>query len=155
MCQWRPLNLFFNEGLIEVDEDNIDDYDCILVRATQKGLDEFNQQNPQTEQKGEVKMTTEFVIETGIAIPKSTRKNAVTKYPFADMPEGSSFLVPGDNPKLLSRMNAAVAKANVVFSEETDETKVTRKGNIVPVRKAVRKFKAASVEGGVRVFRVL
>lgn len=153
----KTAESFYDEGLIEVDENAVDEYGCILVRATQKGYDYYNETQDIT---GEMSMTTEFVIETGIELPKTVRKDVTSKYPFADLPEPagdelSSFLVPGDDPKLIGRINNAVTKANNRFSEPTAENKLNRKGEPVPVRRAIRKFKACAVEGGVRVFRIL
>lgn len=151
---------FYEEGLIEVDGTSIDDYDCVLVRATQKGIDYYNETNDDT---GEMMEPTEFVIETGIALPKTGRKNsAVEKYPFSQMPAPTeagpaSFLVKGTDEKLLSRVASAAAKATKSFSVETGESKPSKRkpGETIPVLKAERKFIARQVEGGVRVFRTL
>lgn len=57
-----------------------------------------------------------YKIQTGVPLPPRRTAQRFTKYPFADMLVGDSFLVPkteakGDLKKLMSRISAASAGA--------------------------------------------
>lgn len=85
-----------------------------------------------------------FKIEKKVEMPAITR-NVGSKYPFADMEVGDSFLVPleydedgspvEDTATLRKRMNGACSNAVRRYKDED------------------RKFTARNVEGGVRVWR--
>jgi len=144
---------FYEEGFISVDGDKIDEYDCILVTATDKGVAYLNEVG---EESG-LAEPSEFVLETGIVMPaKRTGSNRGSKYPFEamGMNENQSFMVKGDVEATMKTLSSAVAVANRRFSQETGEFKMTKGGNSVPVRVFDRKFAARKVEGGVRVFRI-
>ena len=73
-----------------------------------------------------------FEIEKGIPLAKvaSPSSPRASKYPWADMEVGDSFLVPGTS---VSRLSPSVCSAS---------------------RRVGFKFKTRTVEGGVRVWRV-
>ena len=106
-----------------------------------------------------------FEIKTSVGVPTISRKGVgrVSKYPFDQLPEPSVdangveqysyFEIEGADA--VKKIQSAMAVANKRFSEETGETKVTRKGNTVPIRRQIRQFICRAAEGGARVYRVL
>lgn len=77
-------------------------------------------------------MSTTFTIEAGVAIPKRIAGRSGSKYPFAEMGVGDSFLVAGEvKPATLRSAVGAYTKRNGQTS----------------------KFAVRAVEGGLRVWR--
>ena len=91
-----------------------------------------------------------FVIESGVELPTKT-SGKTSPYPFDQLENGQSFKV--ESPA--AKMNSVVAFYNRKYSEETTEQKKGRKGEMIPVRKALRKFAVRSIDANsCRVFRI-
>lgn len=112
----------------------------------------MKKQIEKNEVKAEVTETVKpaFVIETGVELPTKT-SGKTSSYPFDALEKGQSFKV--DSPA--NKMNSVTAFYNRKYSEETAEQKKGRKGEMIPVRKALRKFAVRSIDANsCRVFRI-
>ena len=109
-----------------------------------------------------------FVIEDGIAIPKSTHGgNRESSYPFAQLNVGQSFFIPASEKhpepakSLASTISGATKRYDVPDMEEDGVTQKQKKvrvpktgeEKIVPAFKHTRVFQIKAVEGGARVWR--
>ena len=156
-------------GFVEVNRTVCDDKDTMFaVRITPSGMDfaelslkpKVTEHQPAKSEK-ETKMT-EIQIETA-AIPEVKRargrKPGQCKYPFdsLEVETNNSFFIPDQEGKpAIKTVSPSVAEANRRYSEPVEgETRVNRKGNVVPAARQLRKFIVRKVDGGARVFRVL
>ena len=155
-------------GFIEVNRDLVDELDTMFAcRLTQSGM-EFAEMKTQpdaevpTPAKSEKEAKMEIKVETA-AIPevKRTRgrKPGQCKYPFdaLEVETNNSFFIADQESKpAIKTVSPSVAEANRRYSEPIEgETRVNRKGNVVPATRQLRKFIVRKVEGGARVFRIL
>lgn len=74
-----------------------------------------------------------YTIEDGISVPKTVTRSA---YPFADMSEGQSFLIPAEDTAAAEAAKLRVTAASYRFGKNNG-----------------CKFAVRHVEGGVRVWR--
>lgn len=156
-------------GFIEVNRDIVDDLDTMFAcRVSPAGM-EFAEMKTQPEatepqpakSEKETKMT-EIQIETA-SIPEVKRargrKPGQCKYPFdaLEVETNNSFFISDQEGKpAIKTVSPSVAEANRRYSEPVEgETRVNRKGSVVPATRQLRKFIVRKVEGGARVFRVL
>lgn len=106
----------------------------------------------------------DFVIESNIPLeprkaPSNGKKGMSCPYPFSRLEVGQSFLIPSKGAKddeltkFCLRVANWASRWNQENSVETGQTKISHKGNIVPVRVAIKKIETRRVEGGVRVWR--
>ena len=109
-----------------------------------------------------------FQVETGIDIKDLPKSSRDAKYPFSDLEVGASFFVPATD-KSYKSLASAVATAQRRFSDvSSTETRINKKGSIVPVTTFTRKFSIRPVtaghtypsgktetEDGSRVFRIV
>lgn len=137
-------------GLVEVNAAFVDDQGMIATRATAAGVAKCK---PSGEPASVIK------LETGIPVPEvATRgRNSGTTLPFDQMEVGHSFFVAATekkpNPaKSLASTVSRVTKS-YAYPDQRGETKVNRKGKIVPVMIKTREFIVKEVEGGARVWR--
>ena len=156
-------------GFVEVNRAVCDERDTMFaVRITPTGMDfaELTLKTKAAELKPaksekETKMT-EIQIETA-AIPEVKRargrKSGQCKYPFdaLEVETNNSFFIADQEGKpAIKTVSPSVAEANRRYSEEIPgETRVNRKGKVVPATRQMRKFIIRKVEGGARIFRVL
>lgn len=159
------------EGLTESNNDVSDGRPegTIATRATQKGID-MNAQT-QTIGKGDVATVSaaqvlgksEFVIETGVALPKSAARGRTgSKYPFEALQLSQSFFIP---EKKVSDLASTIAGANARYASEKKDDKgavvirTNRKNKVVPELVYSRKFVVRNAEKdgvkGARVFRTV
>lgn len=141
------------EGLVEVNPSMSNEAGELATRATAKGIESMNA--PQT--PAPVASKPQFVIEDGIALaPVTGRGRGGETYPFDQLQPGQSFFVPNseDKPNVAKSLASTVSSATRRYAEEIPgETRVDRKGNVVPAIKETRKFVVRAVEGGARVWR--
>lgn len=156
-------------GFIEVNRDIVDDLDTMFAcRVSPSGMTfaEISTQ-PKAEEPQPAKIEKETKM-TGIqietaAIPEVKRargrKPGQCKYPFdaLEVETNNSFFIADQESKpAIKTVSPSVAEANRRYSEPVEgETRVNRKGNVVPATRQLRKFIVRKVEGGARVFRVL
>jgi hypothetical protein len=167
-------------GLVEINQEMINEKGEIATRATQKGFESlFNvsvvetplddveglKDNETSEAQPAVsgtiqKVKTMFKIEDSIPIPAITgRGRTGCSYPFDLLAIGQSFFVASDEDKpnaaksLASTVSSATARYAVPSADGA--TKTNKKGEVVPVMVETRKFVVRSVEeNGVKGARV-
>lgn len=145
---------WYEAGYVDVDGNQINEYDCILCIAMPEGIAKCEESKTESNE-GNMTQATEFVIETGIPLPSSRAgRTTGSKYPFDQMEVGTSFFVPGDSKALVKSIGSAVSAANRRYSVGTGEYKITKAGASKEIRSQERKYTVRTVEGGVRVFRV-
>lgn len=148
--------------LVEVHPNGPDAEGNIFVRAKQ------------SETPAVVLAKPAFQITSGIA-PAPVQRSGGTReeiYPFSKLAVNESFLVPlpekyATSDIFAEKFVSTIGSANRRFAEETGETKTNRKGEVVKVLKATRKFVGRAVvvgqkyengfvepANGVRVFRI-
>lgn len=167
----QELDVAEKLGFIEVNRDIVDDLDTMFAcRVTPSGMDfadidmDFAPSKTETPKpaKSEKETKMEIQIETA-AIPevKRTRgrKPGQCKYPFdaLEVETNNSFFIADQEGKpAIKTVSPSVAEANRRYSEPVEgETRVNRKGNVVPATRQLRKFIVRKVDGGARVFRIL
>lgn len=102
----------------------------------------------------ELKRTTGgFLMGSGFvpAEKKGAPRRGRNLYNFEDLAVGGFVFIPAtaEVPNPAKKMVSVVSSATKRFAEETAETKVTPKGNTIPVLKVTRKFNIQPVTGGV------
>lgn len=156
-------------GFVEVNRTVCDEKDTMFAaRITPTGMDfaeltlkTKDEESQPAKSEKETKMT-EIQIETA-TIPEVKRargrKPGQCKYPFdaLEVETNNSFFIADQEGKpAIKTVSPSVAEANRRYSEPVEgETRVNRKGNVVPATRQLRKFIVRKVEGGARVFRVL
>lgn len=170
------------KGFVELNETIIDNYGAVATRLTPSGVYEVEHSEEKDEtmakaapvetpvgtnvpEAGETVAPAETSTETstdgkfaitkgGFEAPKRKTVARTSQYPFEGLEVGDFFFVPG---KTAAKMASTVTAANKRFSEETGETesyKFKGEQRTRPVMKALRKFAAADVDGGVNIGRV-
>lgn len=158
---------FIKSGEVEINPSMTDEHGNIATRAI------FKEETTMTE-TATVAATAKpvFAVESGLAIPDRVRKTGGARagrtpvYPFDGLEVGGSFFVAdksADKPAVKA-MASTVAGANARYSEEVEgQTRINRKGAVVPVTKQLRLFKVfdthldpadTTSQKGARVFRV-
>jgi len=104
-----------------------------------------------------------YEIENVAVEPKSRGTNS--KYPFADLEVGQSFVIPAKELKLTSKngepvdpligVRSLIAAAQVRFSTKTTDTRTSKTGKVVPVLLATKKFTAVLSGKNDRVGRTV
>lgn len=103
---------------------------------------------------GDHKRTTGGFL-TGAGFVPAEKKGVTRRgrnlYNFEDLEVGGFVFVPAsaEVPNPAKKLVSVVSSATKRFAEETGETKVTAKGNTIPVLKTTRKFNIQPVTGGV------
>jgi len=161
----KPLE---KDGLVQVNPsaDFKDEEGNPAVRITEKGtaaLAEHEASKPKEADVGgdapntpapAAKVKPSFALVSGIAIPQTVRaprNSPGSSYPFDALEIGMSFFVPEteDRKNIAKSMASTVTTANARFSTEVPgQTRVNRKGNIVPMTTQDRKFIVRNVEDG-------
>lgn len=142
------------EGLVEVNVELTDEEGNAATRATEKGINFVKSTSEVQNTKGSeqnMEAKAEFVIESGIEIPKTQRGGGAgnSKYPFDKLEVGQSFFVAKESKTL----GGTVSSANKRYAKETGEMRTNRKGNQVAATVQERMFVARAVEGGTRIWR--
>lgn len=146
------------EGLVEINLDNIDADGNVATRATQKGIDQVN--NTATVTKGPAAAKPSFEIQSDVPMPTvSGRGRSGSVYPFEQLEIGQSFFVADveGKPKAGKTMASTVSGANARYSVPSSDgaTKTNKNGEQVPVMVPTRHFVLRSVvENGVSGARV-
>lgn len=139
-------------GMVEINPAMTNEAGEIATRATQKGIEEMNQ-NTETGTAA-----TSFAIEDNVPMPTgSGRGRGGNVYPFDALEVGQSFFVPNseEKPNAAKSLASTVSSATARFAVPSEDgaTKTNKKGETVPVMVETRKFVVRSVEGGARVWR--
>lgn len=149
-------------GMVEINPAMTNEAGEIATRATQKGIDEMNQNTETGTAAASAPVATSFAIEDNVPMPTgSGRGRGGNVYPFDALEVGQSFFVPNSEEKpnaaksLASTVSSATARYAV--ASEDGATKTNKKGKVVPVMVETRKFVVRSVEengvNGARVWR--
>lgn len=156
-------------GFVEVNRTVCDERDTMFaVRITPTGMDfaeltlKTKAEEPQPAKSEKETKMTEIQIETA-EIPEVKRargrKPGQCKYPFDALEvetNNSFFIADHEGKPAIKTVSPSVAEANRRYSEPVEgETRINRKGNVVPATRQMRKFIVRKVEGGARVFRIL
>lgn len=160
-------------GFVEVNRTVCDERDTMFaVRITPTGMDfaeltlkTKDEESKPAKSEKETKMESvanPYQIETS-AIPEVKRargrKPGQCKYPFDSLEvetNNSFFIADLEGKSAIKTVSPSVAEANRRYSEPVEgETRVNRKGNVVPATRQLRKFIVRKVDGGARVFRIL
>jgi hypothetical protein len=97
----------------------------------------------------ERKSKVAFAIETHVSIQDLPKASRDVRYPFSEMPVGSSFFVPATD-KSYKSLSSAVATAQRRFSVPNADgaTRIDKKGNTVAKTTFTKKFSVRPVEKG-------
>lgn len=147
-------------GMVEINPAMTNEAGEIATRATQKGIEEMNQNTETGTAAASAPVATSFAIEDNVPMPTgSGRGRGGNVYPFDALEVGQSFFVPNSEEKpnaaksLASTVSSATARYAVPAADGS--TKTNKKGEVVPVMVETRKFVVRSVEeNGVKGARV-
>lgn len=147
-------------GMVEINPAMTNEAGEIATRATQKGIDEMNQNTETGTAAASAPVATSFAIEDNVPMPTSSgrgRGRGGNVYPFDALEVGQSFFVPNseDKPNAAKSLASTVSSATARFAVPSEDgaTKTNKKGETVPVMVETRKFVVRSAEGGARVWR--
>jgi len=145
-------------GMVEINPAMTNEAGEIATRATQKGIEEMNQNTETGTAATSAPVATSFAIEDNVSMPTgSGRGRGGNVYPFDALEVGQSFFVPNseDKPNAAKSLASTVSSATARFAVPSEDgaTKTNKKGETVPVMVETRKFVVRSVEGGARVWR--
>lgn len=170
----KDVATLVKEGLVETNAE-ITDGDKIAARATDAGIavnspapaaggatwptgevtgEATGEAQAPAEPVGDHKRTTGGFL-TGVGFVPAEKKGVTRRgrnlYNFEDLEVGGFVFVPAsaEVPNPAKKLVSVVSSATKRFAEETGETKVTAKGNTIPVLKTTRKFNIQPVTGGV------
>lgn len=148
MTTAKSVEKLLADAMVEQNPD-IKDGDKIATRATEKGIAALNEATaaPATGATG----ASPFAIIKGATLPTARGGRSSVLYPFDDMETGDSFFIPAttEKPNPAKSLASTVSAATKKFAENTGTTKVTPKGNTIPVLKNTRVFSVKAVKGGV------
>lgn len=151
-------------GLVEQNPDFKNEANELATRATAAGIEAYplpvagseNVTGDNTAPAGNAPLATTtkpaFAIAT-VEMPgkRATGRAGTEAYPFEQLEVGASFFVPATEKRKdpAKALGSTVTSANDRYSEEVPgETRTNRKGNIVPVKKALRTFAVRHVADG-------
>lgn len=144
-------------GMVEINPAVTNEAGEIATRATQKGIDEMNQNTETGTAAASAPVATSFAIEDNVPMPTgSGRGRGGNVYPFDALEVDQSFFVPNteDKPNAAKSLASTVSSATARYAEVVEgQFKTNKKGEQVPVTRETRKFVVRSVEGGARVWR--
>lgn len=147
-------------GMVEINPAMTNEAGEIATRATQKGIEEMNQNTETGTAATSAPVATSFAIEDNVPMPTGSgrgRGRGGNVYPFDALEVGQSFFVPNseDKPNAAKSLASTVSSATARFAVPSEDgaTKTNKKGETVPVMVETRKFVVRSVEGGARVWR--
>ncbi len=145
-------------GLVEINPGMTNEAGEIATRATQKGIDEMNQNTETGTAATSAPVATSFAIEDNVPMPTgSGRGRGGNVYPFDVLEVGQSFFVPNseDKPNAAKSLASTVSSATARFAVPSEDgaTKTNKKGETGPDMVETRKCVVRSVEGGARVWR--
>lgn len=147
-------------GFVEVNPELKNDAGDLATRATESGIAYVNDEVPGNKPVETVAVGA-FVLETGVAIPKSKRGRSGDLYPFDKMEVGHSFFVAAteSKPNPAKSLASTVSSATARYAVPGEGTKTNRKGETVPVMVETRKFAVRAVEEngvkGARIWRTM
>lgn len=165
----KTFNFLVEEGLIETNPGVTNAAGHVATRATAGGYHVYNSQGteqaeapatPATQEH--TTMSTEFAIDSGIAVPSISRAGSATsKYPFHVLEVGQSFFVPHvtnkDGEVVPGITGSTVSSASKRYATKSGTKTITRKGEQVEVDNYVyeRRFISRVVEeNGVKGTRI-
>ncbi|WCZ58265.1 hypothetical protein UFRH5_47 [Pseudomonas phage UF_RH5] len=145
-------------GMVEINPAMTNEAGEIATRATQKGIEEMNQNTETGTAAASAPVATSFTIEDNVPMPTgSGRGRGGNVYPFDALEVGQSFFVPNseEKPNAAKSLASTVSSATARFAVPSEDgaTKTNKKGETVPVMVETRKFVVRAVEGGARVWR--
>lgn len=148
MATPKQVEKLLADGMVEQNPD-IRDGDKIATRATEKGIAAMNEQTsaPATGTAA----ASPFAIIKGATLPTTRGGRTSVLYPFDDMEPQDSFFIPAttEKPNPAKSLASTVSAATKKYATDTGTTKVTPKGNTIPVLKNTRVFTIKAVKAGV------
>lgn len=154
----KDAKVLIDAGLVEQNETISNEAGEFATRATQKGIDEVQNtdQNTNTDagsaSAAATPVATNFAVVADIPMPGASRGGRGSEtYPFDSLEKGQSFFVPAteSKPNPAKSLASTVTSANERYAEEIEgETRINRKGKTVPATRQIREFAVRSVEDG-------
>lgn len=137
--------------LVELNPAGADESGLVLTRATQKGIDELKGEGEVQAQVAPVRSSV--VIAADVPMPASSGRGGRGGeiYPFASLEVGQSFFVPATEarPNPAKSLASTVSSAGNRYAEVVEgQTRVNRKGEVVPLTRKMREFAVRPVDDG-------
>ena len=143
-------------GMVEINPAMTNEAGEIATRATQKGIDEMNQNTETGTAAASAPVATSFAIEDNVPMPTgSGRGRGGNVYPFDALEVGQSFFVPNseEKPNAAKSLASTVSSATARFAVPSEDgaTKTNKKGETMPVMVKTRVFVVEhGIEDGIK-----